>query len=160
MIFSVALSYVVEWQDSSSQGKRLQVDLLIIIRAVGRELGGVYKQTNQHRARSAARAEVETGFSQMISSQERDREVLSQWRFAFSSIEGRRASIQTKQRQGQTLKQGALLADEEKTCLLLSVKRGRGMPPRNRMKAEGKMQEGKKKRGTDFIIYSWCHVLN
>ena len=27
------------------------------------------------------------------------------------------------------------------------------MPPRNRMKAEGKMQEGKKKRGTDFISH-------
>ena len=75
MIFSVALSYVVEGQFFT--GKRLQVDLLII-RAVGRELEGVYKQSNQHRARSAARAEVETGFSQMISSQERDREVLSQ----------------------------------------------------------------------------------
>ena len=51
-------------------GKRLQVDLLII-RVVGRELGVVYKRTNLQGVKSAARAEVETEFSRMISPQER-----------------------------------------------------------------------------------------
>ena len=68
MIFSVALSYVVEGQFFT--GKRLQVDLLII-RAVGRQLGVVYKRTNLQGVKSAAGTEVETEFSRMISSQER-----------------------------------------------------------------------------------------
>ena len=51
-------------------GKMLQVDLLII-RAVGRQLGVVYKRTNLQGVKSAAGTEVETEFSRMISSQER-----------------------------------------------------------------------------------------